>query len=75
MRNIRRVLRIALFLIIGLFLHYVMPQQDIARVTSTEVIRTDFGGFQRLFYAQADTGQIDNVTRDLRLINTERTAM
>ena len=74
MRNIRRVLRIALFLIIGLFLHYVMPQQDIARVTSTEVIRTDFGGFQRLFYAQADTGQIDNVTRDLRLINTERKA-
>lgn len=74
MRNIRRFLRIFLFLIVGLFLYYVMPQQDVARVTSTEVIRTDFGGLQRLFYAQADSGQVDNVTRDLRLINTERKA-
>ncbi|WP_296419996.1 DUF1523 family protein [Pseudooctadecabacter sp.] len=72
MRNLRRVFRIALLLIVGLFLHYVMPQQDVARVTSTEIIRTDFGGLQRLFYAQADSGQLDGVTRDLRLINTER---
>ncbi|MCF2870990.1 DUF1523 family protein [Octadecabacter sp. G9-8] len=74
MRNIRRFLRIALFLIIGLFLHYVMPQQDIARVTSTEIIRTDFSNFNRLFYAQADSGAVENPTRDLRLINTERKA-
>ena len=74
MRNIRRFLRVALFLIVGLFLHYVMPQQDVARVTSTEIIRTDFGGWQRLFYAQADSGAVENPTRDLRLINTERKA-
>lgn len=74
MRNVRRFLRIALFVIIGLFLHYVMPQQDIARVTSTEIIRTDFSSFNRLFYAQADSGGVDNPTRDLRLINTERKA-
>lgn len=74
MQNVRRILRISLFLVIGLWLHYVMPQQDVARVTSTEVIRTDFGGLQRLFYAQADSGQVDNVTRDLRLINTQRKA-
>jgi len=74
MRNIRRFLRIALFLIVGLFLHYVMPQQDIARVTSTEIIRTDFSTFNRMFYAQADAGAAENPTRDLRLINTERKA-
>lgn len=74
MRNIRRFLRIALFLMVGLFLHYVMPQQDIARITSTEVIRTDFSNFNRWFYAQADSGQVDNPTRDLRLINTQRKA-
>ena len=74
MRNIRRFLRIALFLIVGLFLHYVMPQQDVARITSTEIIRVDFGGWQRLFYAQADSGQVENSTRDLRLINSERKA-
>ena len=66
MRNFRRIIRIFLFLVVALFLHYVMPQQDVARITSTEVIRTDFGGLQRLFYAQADSGQVDNVTRDLR---------
>ena len=74
MRNIRRSLRIALFLVLGLFLHYVMPQQDIARITSTEIIRTDFSSFNRMFYAQADSGTVDNPTRDLRLINTERKA-
>lgn len=73
MRNVRRVLRIALFVILGLYLHYVLPQRDVARVVSTEVIRTDFSGLQRLFYAQADAGQVETVNRDLRLINTERT--
>ena len=74
MRNIRRTLRILMFLIVGLFLHYVMPQQDIARITSTEIIRTDFSNFNRWFYAQADSGGVDNPTRDLRLINTQRKA-
>ena len=74
MRNIRRFLRVALFLIVGLFLHYVMPQQDVARITSTEIIRTDFSSFNRMFYAQADSGSVENPTRDLRLINTERKA-
>lgn len=74
MRNIRRIIRITLLLIIGLWLHYVMPQRDIARVTSTEVIRTDFTPINRMFYAQADSGTAENPTRDLRLINTERKA-
>ncbi len=74
MRNFRRTIRILMFLIVGLFLHYVMPQQDIARVTSTEIIRTDFSTFNRMFYAQADSGSVENPTRDLRLINTERKA-
>ena len=74
MRNARRIFRIALFLIIGLWLHYVMPQRDVARVTSTEIIRTDFSTLNRMFYAQADSGTVENPTRDLRLINTERKA-
>jgi len=74
MRNIRRFFRIFLFLFVGLFLFYVLPQRDVARITSTEVIRTDFSTFNRLFYAQADSGSVDNPTRDLRLINSERKA-
>ena len=72
MRNIRRVLRIIVFLILGLFLHYVMPGKDVARITGTEIIRTDFTAVNRLFYAQADAGATELQTRDLRLINTQR---
>jgi len=57
-------------LIILAFFHYVLPQHDIARITSTEIIRTDFSGFNRLFYAQADSGGTENPTRDIRLVNT-----
>lgn len=72
MRNFRRAFRITVFVILGLFLHYVMPQQDIARITSTEIIRQDFSAYNRIFYAQADSGNVENPTRDLRLINTVR---
>ena len=74
MRNFRRAVRITVFLILALWLHYVMPQRDIARVTSTEVVRTDFSALNRIFFAQADTGATDNPSRDLRFINTERKA-
>lgn len=56
---------------LGLF-HYVLPQHDIVRVTSTEVIRQDFTSFNRLFYAQADSGSAEHPTRDIRLVYTER---
>ncbi len=59
-------------LIVLAFFHYVLPQHDIARITSTEIIRTDFSGFNRLFYAQADSGATENPTRDIRLVNTVR---
>ena len=72
MRYARMTFRIVMVILIGGFLHYVLPQHDIARVTSTEVIRQDFSGFNRLFYAQADSGNTELTTRDLRLINTER---
>ncbi len=72
MRNLRRAVRITLFLILGLWLHYVLPGQDVARITGTEIIRTDFTSVNRIFYAQADAGASELETRDLRLINTQR---
>ena len=54
------------------FLSYVLPQRDIVRVTGTEIIRTDFTGLNRIFFAQADSGNAAGETRDLRLINTVR---
>ena len=72
MDRIRMIFRVTVFLIVGLFLHYVLPQHDMVKITSTEVIRTDFSGFNRIFYAQADSGNVDQPTRDLRLINTDK---
>lgn len=72
MRRIKTFFRILVFVLLGSLLHYVLPQHDIVRVTSTEIIRTDFSTANRWFYAQADSGNVDQPTRDLRLINTVR---
>ena len=72
MRYFRWTIRIVPLLIIFGLLHYVLPQHDIVRITSTEVIRADFTSFNRLFYAQADSGNAEQPTRDLRLINSEK---
>ena len=72
MRRLKIATRSLAFLIVGLFLHYVLPQHDVVQVTSTEIIRTDFSGFNRIFYAQADSGTTELATRDLRLINTDK---
>lgn len=51
------------------FFHYNLPQRDIVRITGTEIIRADFSGSNRFFYAQADSGHGEVQNRDLRLIN------
>lgn len=70
MDTVKRVFRIIIFVILALFFSYVLPQHDVVRVTSTEIIRQDFSSVNRIFYAQADSGNVENPTRDIRLINT-----
>ncbi len=72
MRYVKISFRVLVVLVIGSFLHYVLPQHDIAKITSTEIIRTDLSGWNRIFYAQADSGSAELSTRDLRLINAQR---
>ncbi|MEO0486277.1 MAG: DUF1523 family protein [Pseudomonadota bacterium] len=73
MTYLRWTFRIVFFLLIAGLLHYTLPQRDIVRVNGTEILRQDFGGWNRIFYAQGDTGSDGAVTnRDLRLINTQR---
>lgn len=75
MRNIRRFIRIFLFLTVGLYLHYIMPQQDVARVVGTDSRIQNISGLQSWFYAQEDAGTATSMAgRDLRLISTERKA-
>ncbi len=72
MRKVKIILKALPLLFVFGVLHYVLPQHDIARVTSTEVIRQDFTTFNRMFYAQADSGAAEHETRDIRFIYTER---
>ncbi|MFT5869952.1 MAG: hypothetical protein ACI8TF_002065 [Paracoccaceae bacterium] len=62
------ILLIALF--IGAFFQYTLPGREVVRVTGIEIIRQDFSGWNRIFYAQGDSGNVENINRDLRLINT-----
>lgn len=70
MDKVKRYFRIAVLLILAVFFSYVLPQHDVVRITSTEIIRQDFSSVNRIFYAQADSGNAENPTRDIRLINT-----
>lgn len=69
MRWTRITVIAGLVLIFGAVLHYTLPQRDIARITGTEIIRQDFSGLNRIFYAQGDSGNAQTDSRDLRLIN------
>ncbi len=70
MENVKRVFRLIVLVVLGLFFWYVLPQHDVVRVTGTEIIRMDFSSVNRIFYAQSDSGANELATRDVRLINT-----
>ena len=71
MRKVRfTLIGLVLLLVFGLF-HYVLPQHDIARITGTEVRRTDISSYNRLFYAQADSGSTEVLNRDIRYVFAE----
>jgi Protein of unknown function (DUF1523) len=64
-------LRILAVLIVGLFLHYTLPQRDIVRITDTSNRITQIGG-NWIFYSIEDTGTgaETNTTRDIRFIDS-----
>ena len=70
MRNVRRIFRVVLFVIAGLYLHYTLPQHDVAKVTGISDRLERRSGFQQIFYNQVDLGSAEGDMRDLRLINT-----
>lgn len=70
MRWIKWIFLALVVLLVFSVFHYTLPQRDVVRVTGTEIIRQDFSKWNRIFYAQSDSGNEDGVNRDLRLINT-----
>jgi len=63
-------IRIVLILIVGLFLHYTLPQRDIVYITDTRNQITTIGS-NWMFYAIGDTGsgQEGQLTRDILFID------
>ena len=49
LQRIKFGLKVLLIVIMGGFFHYVLPQHDVVRVTSTEIIRQDFSWYNRMF--------------------------
>lgn len=70
MRNIRRGLRIMLFLVIGLALHYALPQHDTVRVVNTYQERQDLNDWTRIFWARPDDQSATLINRDVQFIQT-----
>lgn len=69
MQRVITILKVIVFVLIGGLLHYVLPQHDVARITGTEVIRQDFSQWNRLFFAQAESGNVEFQNRDVLFIN------
>ena len=63
-------IRILLLLVVGLFLHYTLPQHDVVRITETSNRITHIGG-NWIFYSIEDTGTgaETNTERDIRFID------
>ena len=64
-------LRILLVLIVGLFLHYTLPQRDVVQIINTYNKNTPIGG-NWLFYSIEDTGtgvETTAMIRDIRFID------
>lgn len=72
MRTVRITLQSLVALAVLLLLNYVLPQQDVARITGNEIIRMDFSSWNRPFFAQSDSGNAELATRDVRLISATR---
>ncbi len=72
MKRFRIAVRVLIFVLFAGLFSYVLPQHDIVRITGVQVIRMDFTKFNRLFFAQPDSGNAELTTRDIRLINTTK---
>lgn len=60
-------------LIIGLFLHYTLPQHDVVRVVGTYQERQDLTDWTRIFWSSPDDQSGTLANRDVQFIQTIRT--
>ena len=66
---VRFIPHVVVFAILAAFLHYTLPQKDIARIIDGYERRVDFG-LTSIFWAQSPTGTASLETRDVFFIDT-----
>ncbi len=72
MRYIKWIFILAFWALVAGFLHYTLPQQDIARISDTETRRVDFGE-NSIFWADSGSGNAaGQVNRDVFFIQAIR---
>ncbi|OYX19790.1 MAG: hypothetical protein B7Z04_08145 [Rhodobacterales bacterium 32-66-9] len=62
-------LRILALVIVGLFLHYTLPQRDVVRIVGVRQEPMALGWENRLFYARSDAGMAVSDSRTIKLID------
>lgn len=67
-RYIKWGFRITVLLVVGLFLHYTLPQHDIVRVVNTYQERQDLGDWTRIFWSTPDDQASGLMNRDVQFI-------
>lgn len=70
MHRIKVTFRVLVVLIIGVILHYALPQHDIVRVVNTYQERQDLNDWTRIFWARPDDQSATLVNRDVQFIQT-----
>ena len=77
MRRIKITFRIVVFSILGMLLHYALPQHDVVRVVNTYQERQDLNDWTRIFWARPDDQSATLISRDVQFIQTvkKRTAL
>lgn len=72
MRKLKLILKVLSLLFVFGLLHYVLPQHDIVRVTSTKVKEQNLSWINQPFFAQSDSGDVASSKRQISFINSEK---
>ena len=68
MRYVKWTFWLLIFVLVGGFLHYTLPQHDIVRIAGIENRRIDIGE-NSIFWSRAEVGMTDSTSRDVFFIN------
>ncbi|MGB0906361.1 MAG: DUF1523 family protein [Maricaulaceae bacterium] len=72
MKWIKNILLLVFVLFAGISMYYYLPSHDIVQIVGTDVKRMDIDKKKSWFWDKPDAGTKDNITRDVRFINSTK---